>query len=102
MGLVEQRLGLANLEDGTAVRFALVGQGPMVIFVPGWVSHLELGWAVPAEREFYEGLSTGRTLVRYDRPGADCPVAPTEPTWSISNSRCCNWSRPRSGRTAST
>jgi pimeloyl-ACP methyl ester carboxylesterase/DNA-binding CsgD family transcriptional regulator len=33
------------------------------------VSHLELGWAVPAEREFYEGLAAGRTLVRYDRPG---------------------------------
>ncbi|WP_344222632.1 alpha/beta fold hydrolase [Kribbella sancticallisti] len=33
------------------------------------MSHLELGWAIPAERLFYEGLSSGRTLVRYDRPG---------------------------------
>jgi pimeloyl-ACP methyl ester carboxylesterase/DNA-binding CsgD family transcriptional regulator len=69
MGLVEQRLGLAHLEDGTAVRFALAGAGPIAIYVPGWVSHLELGWALPAEREFYEGLAAGRTLVRYDRPG---------------------------------
>src|SRR6476659_7506659 len=69
MWLVEQRLGLANLEDGTAVRFALAGKGPIAIYVPGWVSHLELGWALPAERSFYEGLSDGRTLVRYDRPG---------------------------------
>ena len=69
MWLVEQRLGLANLEDGTAVRFAVVGTGPIAIYVPGWVSHLELGWALPAEREFYEGLAAGRTLVRYDRPG---------------------------------
>jgi pimeloyl-ACP methyl ester carboxylesterase len=69
MGLVEQRLGVANLDDGTAVRFAVAGSGPVAIYVPGWVSHLELGWAVPAEREFYEGLATGRTLVRYDRPG---------------------------------
>jgi pimeloyl-ACP methyl ester carboxylesterase/DNA-binding CsgD family transcriptional regulator len=69
MGRVEQRLGLARLEDGTAVRFAVVGAGPVVIYVPGWVSHLELGWALPAEREFYEGLAAGRTLVRYDRPG---------------------------------
>ena len=66
---VEQRLGLANLADGTAVRFAVVGTGPIAIYVPGWVSHLELGWALPAEREFYEGLAAGRTLVRYDRPG---------------------------------
>jgi pimeloyl-ACP methyl ester carboxylesterase/DNA-binding CsgD family transcriptional regulator len=69
MGLVEQRLGLAHLEDGTAVRFAVAGAGPIAIYVPGWVSHLELGWALPAEREFYEGLAAGRTLVRYDRPG---------------------------------
>ena len=67
--LVEQRLGEAYLSDGTAVRFAIVGTGPVAIYVPGWVSHLELGWALPAEREFYEGLSAGRSLVRYDRPG---------------------------------
>lgn len=66
---MEQRLGLANLDDGTAVRFAVVGTGPIAIYVPGWVSHLELGWALPAERDFYEGLAAGRTLVRYDRPG---------------------------------
>ncbi len=69
MWLVEQRLGKAYLPDGTAVRFAVIGTGPVAIYVPGWVSHLELGWALPAEREFYEGLSAGRSLVRYDRPG---------------------------------
>jgi pimeloyl-ACP methyl ester carboxylesterase/DNA-binding CsgD family transcriptional regulator len=66
---VEQRLGSATLPDGTTIRYAVVGAGPVAIYVPGWVSHLELGWAVPAEREFYEGLAQGRTLVRYDRPG---------------------------------
>src|SRR6478672_2073419 len=69
MSLVEQRLGVTDLEDGTKVQFAVVGRGPVAIYVPGWVSHLELGWAVPAERLFYEGLADGRTLVRYDRPG---------------------------------
>jgi pimeloyl-ACP methyl ester carboxylesterase/DNA-binding CsgD family transcriptional regulator len=67
---VEQRLGLASLDDGTEVGFAVAGAGPIAIYVPGWVSHLDLGWAVPAEREFYEGLAAGRTLVRYDRPGS--------------------------------
>jgi pimeloyl-ACP methyl ester carboxylesterase len=67
--LVQQQLGVAELEDGTAIRFAVAGMGPVAIYVPGWVSHLELGWALPAERQFYEGLADGRTLVRYDRPG---------------------------------
>ncbi len=66
---MEQRLGSTTLEDGTAIRFAVAGRGPVAIYVPGWVSHLELGWALPAERQFYEGLADGRTLVRYDRPG---------------------------------
>lgn len=66
---MEQRLGLTHLVDGTAVRYAVAGSGPTVVYVPGWVSHLELGWAVPAERRFYEALADGRTLVRYDRPG---------------------------------
>jgi len=69
MALVEQRLGSATLADGTEIVFAAVGRGPVAIYVPGWVSHLELGWAVPAERQFYEGLADRRTLVRYDRPG---------------------------------
>ena len=66
---MEQRLGTATLDDGTAIRFAVAGTGPVALYVPGWVSHLELGWAMPAERLFYEGLANGRTLVRYDRPG---------------------------------
>jgi pimeloyl-ACP methyl ester carboxylesterase/DNA-binding CsgD family transcriptional regulator len=66
---VEQRIGVTNLDDGTPIRFAVTGTGPVAIYVPGWVSHLELGWALPPERQFYEGLAADRTLVRYDRPG---------------------------------
>jgi pimeloyl-ACP methyl ester carboxylesterase/DNA-binding CsgD family transcriptional regulator len=69
MWLVEQQLGVTSVADGTKIRFAVTGSGPVAIYVPGWVSHLELGWAFPAERQLYEGLANGRTLVRYDRPG---------------------------------
>lgn len=64
----EQRLATADL-DGTQVAYAVTGSGPFMLVVPGWLSHLELGWAIPAERMFYESLGQGRTLVRYDRPG---------------------------------
>jgi pimeloyl-ACP methyl ester carboxylesterase len=66
---VEQRFGRAPLEDGVRVAYALTGHGPLLLVAPGWLSHLELGWAIPAERMFHEALSSGRTLVRYDRPG---------------------------------
>jgi pimeloyl-ACP methyl ester carboxylesterase/DNA-binding CsgD family transcriptional regulator len=64
-----QELGTARLPDGGRVAYAVSGRGPYLLVVPGWLSHLELGWALPADRLFYESLAQGRTLVRYDRPG---------------------------------
>ena len=49
---------------------ATSGSGPYLLVVPGWLSHLEMGWAIPVDRVFHEALSSGRTLVRYDRPGS--------------------------------
>jgi pimeloyl-ACP methyl ester carboxylesterase/DNA-binding CsgD family transcriptional regulator len=66
---VEQRVDRVRLGDGTEVGFAVAGRGPVLVCAPGWVSHLELGWALPVERRFYEALADGRRLVRYDRPG---------------------------------
>jgi pimeloyl-ACP methyl ester carboxylesterase/DNA-binding CsgD family transcriptional regulator len=66
---VEQRLGSARTSDGVEVAYAKVGHGPPLLFVGGWLSHLELSWALPAERQLLESLGEGRTLLRYDRPG---------------------------------
>ena len=66
---MEQRIDRVRLADGTEVGFAVAGRGPVLVYPPGWVSHLELGWALPVERRFYEALADGRRLVRYDRPG---------------------------------
>ena len=60
---------MAQLEDGGRVAYATTGRGPFLLVTPGWLSHLELGWSIPSERLFHEALSSGRTLVRYDRPG---------------------------------
>jgi hypothetical protein len=54
---VEQRFGTARLEDGGRVAYALAGRGPFLLVAPGWLSHLELGWSIPAERMFHEALS---------------------------------------------
>ena len=60
---------MAPVTDVGNVAYALTGTGPLLVVAPGWLSHLELGWSIPAERMFHEALSSGRTLVRYDRPG---------------------------------
>ena len=67
--MAAQRLGTAPLTGGGRVAYAVTGSGPFLVVAPGWLSHLEMGWAIPGERMFHEALSSGRTLVRYDRPG---------------------------------
>ncbi|HEX9066784.1 MAG TPA: alpha/beta fold hydrolase [Streptosporangiaceae bacterium] len=66
---MEQRIATARLRDGAAVAYATAGEGPFLVYVPGWLTHLDRSWAMPPERGFYEALARGRTLVRYDRPG---------------------------------
>jgi pimeloyl-ACP methyl ester carboxylesterase/DNA-binding CsgD family transcriptional regulator len=66
---VEQRIGRVALSDGTEVAYATAGAGPLLLLLPGWVSHVELDWALGPQRRFYEAIAPGRTLVRYDRPG---------------------------------
>jgi pimeloyl-ACP methyl ester carboxylesterase/DNA-binding CsgD family transcriptional regulator len=54
---------------GRSVAYALTGSGPPLVVPAWWVSHLELDWSDPALRDFWESVSGGYTLVRYDRPG---------------------------------
>ena len=77
---MEQRIGTTRLADGTTVAYATAGSGPPLLFVGGWLSHLELSWALPAERAFLVALARGRTLVRYDRPGCGLSGAASAPT----------------------
>lgn len=62
------------LADGTAVAYASVGSGRPLVYVTGWLTHLELGWEMPAERALYDALARGCRLVRYDRAG--CGLSP--------------------------
>lgn len=73
----------AYLAGGTKVVYATAGAGPPLLFIGGWLSHLELSWALPAERQLYEALAHGRTLIRYDRPGCGLSDRPARRTWSL-------------------
>jgi pimeloyl-ACP methyl ester carboxylesterase/DNA-binding CsgD family transcriptional regulator len=68
-GVVEQRIATTRLTDGSRIAYSVVGRGPVLIHAPGWLTHLELSWAMPPERALYESLAQGRTLVRYDKAG---------------------------------
>ncbi|GAA2590875.1 alpha/beta fold hydrolase [Winogradskya consettensis] len=71
---MQQRLDRVVLADGTVVAYASVGAGRPLVYVMGWLTHLRLGWELPAERALYEALGQGIRLVRYDRAG--CGMSP--------------------------
>ena len=77
--MMEQRVRRLTLADGTVLSYALAGTGPPLVYVGGWLTHLELSWGLPAERAFYEALAQGRCLVRYDRAGCGLSAASTRP-----------------------
>lgn len=55
---------------GTRVAYTVRGEGPLLLCPAWWVSHLEEDWKEELFRAFFTRLAAGRTVVRYDRPGA--------------------------------
>ena len=45
------------------------GAGPPLVFVRGWISHLEVLWDDPQFRSYFESLGRFYTVVRYDGRG---------------------------------
>lgn len=66
---MQQRIGRVQTPDGTEIAYASIGAGRPLLYVTGWLSHLELSWRLAEERAFYEELGEGARLVRYDREG---------------------------------
>lgn len=76
---MEQRLGRTVAADGTVVPYASTGAGPPLVYIMGWLTHLELSWELPAERALYEALARDCRLVRYDRAGCGLSAATDRP-----------------------
>lgn len=66
---MEQQVGTTHSGHGTLIAYATAGSGNPLLYAGGWLSHLELSWALPAERHMLQSLATGCRLVRYDHPG---------------------------------
>ncbi len=53
-----------------SIAYQVVGDGPFdLVFVPGSVSHTELGWKVPALADFYRRLASFSRLIIFDKRG---------------------------------
>ncbi len=52
------------------IAYQVIGHGPVdLVFVPGFVSHLEYDWEHPLPARFFHRLSTFSRLIRFDKRG---------------------------------
>lgn len=55
--------------DGTRIAYALTGEGPPLVKTANWLTHLDLDRTSPMWAHWFDGLTRGRRLVRYDERG---------------------------------
>lgn len=65
----EQEIAFATTTDGVRIAYAAVGEGPTVLIVPGWFTHLEHGLLSPSFEPFTPRLGHRHRVVRYDGRG---------------------------------
>lgn len=66
--------------DGVHIAYQVAGEGPLdLVWVPGWVSHLDLLWE-PPHRRFLERLASFSRVILVDKRGTGLsdPVATSE------------------------
>ncbi len=64
------------------IAYQVLGDGPFdLVFVPGFISHLDLQWGVPVIHEFFERLASFSRLILFDKRGTGLsdPVAGPAP-----------------------
>jgi pimeloyl-ACP methyl ester carboxylesterase/DNA-binding CsgD family transcriptional regulator len=64
---MEQSISFCTLGDGAQLAYSSTGSGAPILFVPRWVSHLELSWQ--NRRALLAPLSQHFRLIRYDKRG---------------------------------
>ena len=60
----------AQAPDGVSIAYQVLGDGPRdLVWVPGWVSHLEAAWEEPTLARFFERLALFSRLILFDKRG---------------------------------
>lgn len=109
LGLIRTAVGQVSLvekssiryvsNDGVSIAYQTIGRGPVdLLFMTGFLSHLEASWEDPGYTEFFESWVGTCESSRSTNAASDCPIAYTAPrpltTRSMMAWRCCvPWDR---------
>ncbi|MDZ4278795.1 MAG: adenylate/guanylate cyclase domain-containing protein [Dehalococcoidia bacterium] len=66
---MEQQIRFCTTSDGVRIAYATVGEGPPLVVVPGWFTHLQFEWNHPDVRAFWSSLADQRRVIRFDPRG---------------------------------
>ena len=66
---MEQDIRFCKTEDGVRIAYATVGEGPPLIRVLGWFTHLEFDWNAPWSKAAVEEMASRYSYIRYDGRG---------------------------------
>lgn len=66
---MQQQIRFCKGAGGVNLGYAISGNGPPLVKVANFLTHLEYDWRSPVVRPFLLELGRGRTLVRYDPRG---------------------------------
>ncbi len=67
---VESEIGFVTSADGTRIAYAVSGEGPPIVHVLGWATHVERGLNSPAYNPSIAHFSERFQFVRYDGRGS--------------------------------
>jgi pimeloyl-ACP methyl ester carboxylesterase len=69
LGAVDPETKYAKSGD-VHIAYQVLGQGPIdLIFIPGWVTHVELAWEDPHQNRFLRRLASFSRLILFDKRG---------------------------------
>jgi len=66
---MQQNIRFCTARDGVQLAWATIGQGPPLVKVGNWVTHLEFDLESPIWRHLYSELARDRAVTRYDARG---------------------------------
>jgi pimeloyl-ACP methyl ester carboxylesterase/DNA-binding winged helix-turn-helix (wHTH) protein len=58
-----------TVNDGVSLAYTTYGEGPALVWVANWLTHLELDWSSPVWSHWVEFFTRHHRLVRYDERG---------------------------------
>jgi pimeloyl-ACP methyl ester carboxylesterase/DNA-binding CsgD family transcriptional regulator len=73
---VKQQVRFCTASDGVNLAYAVHGNGPPLVRVATWLTHVDYDWESPVWRHWLDSLGRRHTIVRYDERG--CGLSDSE------------------------